>query len=250
MEFPSKLKEFNESNERSGLTDSSICLPYRHFIYQPEENARINLLHWTTETSPVPHPFDYHLIRVPPHTWHNKVLFVGASPAIAATTQHSNKVKSILPHRSPLEVLAVKHLSCDCYWSDNPDARVSHLHCSGSLGLMEPAQNTATPRSIPLTQQESLTPRTMSPCDMVNSLFVVYWTQPSWTGLHIQHECRHIWRSRTEELCRWMMPGKWLWCQESRSFIQWGDFYSHPPVSQRGRRLRVRACVRAMSPLL
>lgn len=98
-----KTVHSNNSNASSGLTDSSICLPCRHFIYQPEQNAGINLLHWTTETSPVPRPFDYHLIRILPNTWHNKVLFVDASPAVTATTQHSNKVKSIILHCSPLK---------------------------------------------------------------------------------------------------------------------------------------------------
>lgn len=98
-----KTVHSNNTDVSSGLTDSSICLPCRHFIYQPEQNAGINLLHWTTETSPVPHPFDYHLIRILPNTWHNKALFVDASPVITATTQHSNKVKTIILHCSPLK---------------------------------------------------------------------------------------------------------------------------------------------------
>lgn len=220
----------------SGLTDSSICLPCRHFIYQPEQNAGINLLHWTTETSPVPHPFDYHLIRILLNTWHNKVLFVDASPAITATTQRSNKVKSIILHCSPLKFVTcwtscTFALIADSYWSDNPDGCVSHLLHSASLVWWSHSNIPQKYSSYSIRVHDIHDNKSLWHSAF---LFVPYWAQPSCTGLHIWQEYWCMWRSRTEELCRWMMPVKLSQCQESHSFLRWRNFSSHRPASQTG----------------
>ena len=190
-----KTVHSNKCSVSSGLTDSSICLPCRHFIYQPEQNAGINLLQWTTETSPVLHPFDYHLIRILANTWHNKVLFVDASPA---TSQQSNKVKSILLHRALLK-LPVEHLApLLCYLLlFHPGGPVSHLLCSGSLGWWSqsnfPEKYSSCSTRVPDIHDNKFLWHG-------EFLFGPYWAQLSWTGLHIWQQCWCMWRSHTEEL--------------------------------------------------